>query len=763
LTQQVRDVRTRLRYEIEGVEAAAQSPLEVAKGFRELNKELDRATPAASKFTSSMEGVSDEARIFDQSTRSMLQSVEDMDREFFSIPRSVDAFNASIEQSEHQELEAAQAAQERTQALLEEEAAQRRAGAALEQTLPNLTQYRQSLDELTDVERRRREQLLNPARGGRSSLDTVDRAGAIGSQIFSGLGAGEAANAAGLVGDISGALTVFGPAAAAVTATLGIGTAAFNVYNSQLQANIERAGTFADAITEALQAGTDAQIQELIRRDEAAIRIAEANRTILQDRAEEARAQAAQTLDNASTDIRNFLESTADSLFGTETQALARDTAISAEAYNSQIEDQNRLIDEARVRLDAYNLILGENVAVTGQLVGSGHLSAAAAREQAQAVKDAALAVRDHFQEMLQGGLESVRDLTGGIQDFLEGVRDRALDLVFGQQNEAKAFQVKQAELAAQAEAELAATRDQASEKIKQLALAEAERSLAAQELAQQGLTDAVDNLFDANTDVLTATQHLEKAQAALAESADSSAEKIQSINAESEDKRGKALEKALDAREDAERDHLQEVAEIERREFLSLKGAVRDRNVVAAIQAKERETEELRKEKQADEKRLETIKDGLQDQQQAIADNARRALQTVERQARDEQAIKQRAVDQARVELLNAENAQSTLEKQVHVAQQNANAAHYTALLGVHDKGMTAILNLVAAKYNQAMVRTAGTGSKGFNSPNITPFAFAGQTQQASGKSLTFNIAGQSRLAVQRQINLTMRQIWED
>lgn len=73
------------------------------------------------------------------------------------------------------------------------------------------------------------------ARGGGGVTEGIDRFGRFGSQIASGLGGGELANAAGLFGDLSDALGTLGPVGVAATGAIAGLTIGIGLLNTQLE------------------------------------------------------------------------------------------------------------------------------------------------------------------------------------------------------------------------------------------------------------------------------------------------------------------------------------------------------------------------------------------------------------------------------------------------------------------------------------------------------------------------------------------------
>lgn len=758
-------VNTTVGYTIDqaSVDRAVDSARVVAAGYEKLEDQLDRLTPAANRLIPSIEGIDRSVRVFDASTRRLVGSVEATDAAFFSIPRSVQDFNAVIEQTERSEL--------RLSAANDSFVSDLRADIpVIDAATDAVERYTTAVNTpLTPQQQSMRDRLLRPQRGG-GGLEGIDRAGAIGSQIFSGLGQGELANVSGLIGDATGAIGAFGLAALPVTATLGIGASLLATYNEGLQKNIERAGTYAEAISAAFEAGTTAQIQELVRQQENEIRIAEATRQVLEREREDARAQLALQLDNASTDLVNFLNETAAGIFGGgEMPELARDAALSIESYNAQVDEQQRLIDQAQLRLDAYNLVLGENATATADaaeasadLAPGARLSAVATRELAAAAKDLEIAA----QEAARAGL-TARPSAAALRELAEA---------------AKALEV----------AVSAASRPTGGVS----ATIAKDLELLARAARETAITELVDQFFDANTRVLETTQNLEKANAALQKVDTDLAAREADIVAAASDKRFAVIERAEAAKQELEQKAAQDeikarkeywsaVEDIARRAESSLLDAQRRRDVTSAIRATEQQAEAVRQEDKSLSDRLETIDDNLRDQNKVIDERLDEQIRAIRksmddgirlerRRADEERAIRRQAVDAARVDLQNAESAQRLLQKQHHLLTQNAEVSHQQNMENIYRVGTMKIVDGVIGELNKGMQRIGGSGVKGsggvpplnlplapLGSTQNTPFAFTSPTAQA--RQVNINVQGLPRDVAQRTVIGTMRQIWAD
>lgn len=161
-------------------------------------------------------------------------------------------------------------------------------------------------------------------------------------------------------------LAALAPVALSVTTAVGAGIVILGRYGSELEANTKKAAAFGDALSDAFRAGTTAAIQELQRQKELELRVAEQTRAILEQRAKDAQEQLSLTLENANTGLANWIEQAAANVFGFEAKVpQATDTGLSVEAYNAQIEEQKRIMESARIALDAYGIVLGDSSVAT--------------------------------------------------------------------------------------------------------------------------------------------------------------------------------------------------------------------------------------------------------------------------------------------------------------------------------------------------------------------------------------------------------------
>lgn len=207
------------------------------------------------------------------------------------------------------------------------------------------------------------------AGGGGVSSGTLRSFGTLARVIPGGSGISRGFRAAGVIEQLTGAsisAETLGAAAGALIPVFVEGAVVISKYNSDLAASTTQTNAYAEALTNAFEAGTTKQIEALKNEAEAKKAFAEESLKILQDQQSKAISQAAQSLNNASIDISNGLNAQADSIFGTHTQMQLHDTSRTAESYNEAIAKQQADIGDATVALEAYGLVAKTATVATG-------------------------------------------------------------------------------------------------------------------------------------------------------------------------------------------------------------------------------------------------------------------------------------------------------------------------------------------------------------------------------------------------------------
>ena len=252
--------------------------------------------------------------------------------------------------------------------------------------------------------------------------------------------------------------------------------------------------------------------------------------------------------------------------------------------------------------------------------------------------------------------------------------------------------------------------------------------------LRLEAITEANDNYLDGLEQWGKARDALTKAQQAYDKALLDSIQDQQKIREDAAEKEADITRKQADKLADLETNHgekradiiadyLNSIAEANEKFGVSQANAVGERDALAALRAEQQRIEEIKKaQKQADKQNADTDaqykKQATQAQKQADEQmaNARRqaerALQLETQRNNAELQTRQWALQQAQVDLLNAENAKRLLMDQIYINQQNA-----AALAGA---------NIGNALINGA-VRTATQRAWGpvttQNSPNLNSF----------------------------------------
>lgn len=558
-----------------------------------------------------------------------------------------------------------------------------------------------------------------PSGGGTanpSGLEAVDRLGSSASQILGGVGAGQLGGVAGLIADAANATTMFGPAAAAATLAVGAATAAVGIYTGALEKSTERANTYGEAIKQAFEAGTSAQINALIQQQESDLQVLEATRGALEDKASEARQQLAITLDNASEDLANFLNN----LAGTPTDNSQFDLETSLEGYQNELGSVNSEIEIGRVRLEAYRDILGDANIVTN--------------DAEQAAADAADA-RDERIRLELATAQEAEQLTS------EGRRERIQALILEREQLQAAAEMEG--ISAEYKDELIArtnelniqmdilSRDMDTAADRAERLAQAQKEL---EQIESRVTDASDAVLDANMRLVEAHQSALEATNAYNTALFEHEKTLNEIEVNRLAEREKLQAKADDDLLKAQTATAKKIRDIQKKTDASLLNAIANRDVLAYRQAKEAAAEQASAEEESYKEREKELNDSLRKQ---LADQDKALRQAVDRENQrweQERATRVRANQQALIDTQNAENAQRMLQQQSNVAALNlmqyratGEAQLYESMARNAEFWLTYMANRSAAAWSAMATATKSTASLGGGgTTRATPTAFA-------------------------------------
>lgn len=536
----------------------------------------------------------------------------------------------------------------------------------------------------------------------RNSLEAVDRAGSVGSQVLSGLGQGDAANAAGLVGDVFGAFTSLNPVMLATTA-VGIGVAAvFGNINAEMEANRIASQEYADRLASNAEliadGATTADITAQADRLRTVIANVDDDIRLLIDLRD--RADAADVAGNLS-EMENIYDQVS-AIFGRPIRDLQTlNTAIDAITQKSS---------------DYTGALLNLN-----QLLLSGDLAAndAAARAEQQAKDNAAA-----FDTLVNAGQ--------GVLDLIQ----RNIDL-----------SLEQAE----------ATRREIVDKQKLLVITE-EAAEATRRAAQAtAITEATTQLFDVRADLSEKTNDLAEKEAALAKVTADATAKIAQLEADAGERRNEAITKSNDDIEKQEQEHKDRIADIDRKANADIQNAIGRRDALAAFQAAQERKEQITDEVNSNRKRKQELQKSLDDQLNTIRTNLRKQTEAVRTNAANEETIKRQARDASRVALQNAQNAEVLLTKQFYTTQQNSLVTNYQQQLAIHEAGMIKIKDGIVRQYQDALQwgggKTPSTTSGGSNGKGfVAPYT------AANIPALNININGATHQQVVRTTRTQVR-----
>lgn len=600
--------------------------------------------------------------------------------------------------------------------------AQEASNRSTSQSIDLLDRYRRAVDSARISEEKR---VGSVGAGTAGRLGQVDRFGRVGGQILGGLGANEAANAVNLVGDVADSFTLLNPVMLAVTAA-GIGLAA-------VFGDIQR------GIEAAKQAGIEFAQRQLTNQQLIESGATTADAQGLRDDAA-SRAQIFGEQVNQLSAIRNELEQIRREA-GVATSANLSPTGLGFEGDRaSQLFRQFQQITGITVRsVDEMNAALGGTV--QNAITAAGEVL--------------------NYNQLLLGNAFQVNDIAQANERFtgVLGSLGGAVTTVIDAFNEAK----QGANEAAQA---LTAYN---SEKTKEIQLAREATAAAAAELRAQGLTDITNELFEAQTAVVEASNAERIAQEALAAAQGKVTQNIREFEIAAEQERAENIQDAGEQRAKIAQDTEDRILDIQRKAGRSILDAIGNRDALAARNAAENAKEQISDERREAQKRLRELEDNLKKQNRMVDERLRERIRLEQQRGVEEINLKRQLLLQAQTDLRNANNAELLIRRQANIM------FGQEAYLG--GKSMVAFFK---AGVDEAL--RAGMGGKGgsmggktqgsyfYTAPQFTgtlapappsPFQF---TTPQGGTPVTFapTITGQTRQQVQKQLDARVNQVVE-
>lgn len=547
----------------------------------------------------------------------------------------------------------------------------------------------------------------------RGGVDTVDRLGSIGSQIFSGLGQGELANVAGLVGDVAGAAGALGPlgiAAAALAPVIGLVTTEINKNTEAERARATALRTVADAIVN----GTRAEIESKIAALQSDNAVSEELIRLIEERTGKTR-EYFQSL--TQTDVSDFGLVGGLANLSAKLQGLGGDAGVindanksiesnafliealtgvltgNATATNDAADAERRLLDaRAQAVADDFNALQQADrmtAAQREQQIANNTRQIQLLQQQGDALAAQGLstdAVNESINRLAQENavLESVTwSLTDAQSAQAEASRRSlyATDAAFRAdqmtaeeragrieqiQNELDVYNqlIERGHLSAEATEQVKT--QIANLTIEQIELGEVTEStadkLAAQAAAQKALSDQTDNYLDALEDIGKAEESVFEARTKLTETIAEGAAKQQELLSETEEKRGEILDASQEKLADIEQKGSKEREKILRDFNRSYTRSVGERDALAGKQAQEASSDRLNDLREGYNDQLAEQKKQL-DKQLAQVDRAySQQYQRISSALAQEVSTRQQALNRAQIDLLNSQNYQQAI-----------------------------------------------------------------------------------------------------
>ena len=465
-----------------------------------------------------------------------------------------------------------------------------------------LGRLKRAVESVTIAEQKR---VGSVSAGTAGRLGQVDRFGRVGGQILGGLGAGEAANAVNLVGDVADSFTLLSPPMLAVTAVTGVLAAAYGHLRAETQrvTDLTTARLNAEAdLARFLATATAEQTRERLQQAQQQLRVEEA---LLQARDEERRVMARQIAAGGTFDL---LRETLNIAFG------------EFDALQASYANQEKIVADLRTEVGGLNTALESTDPVIRQILG-------------------------------------VADQIRQTQAVLPDLIAKTKELSLAQEEEARTAQE-----AAQALA------NANSEKAKEIQLAKEAAIAASEAVRAQGITDVTNELFEAQTAVVDSSNRQREAQEALAATQSKVTDTIRELETSAEQERTANVRDAAEERAKIARESDERILEITRKGALSVLNAVGKRDAEAAFNAAQQAKEQIRDEKDSARKRQRDLDESLSKQNRVVDERLRERIRLEQIRGNDELNTRRQALLQAQTDLRNANNAELLIRRQSNI-----------------------------------------------------------------------------------------------
>lgn len=557
--------------------------------------------------------------------------------------------------------------------------------------------------------------------------ETVDRLGSVGSQLLSGLGQGDLANAAGLIGDLGGSISSLGVTGGITAGALAAVSIAMSAYNQQMEAQRTALQGTLDAQNryyEAIGSFTSSQAAEEIQTEQSRLEQLRQQRAETQGAIDSAFAQAQQSFGDGvaraleaagqlpTAQLRDQLKDLDAQIASSEgyTARLAQAQANGAFAAND-LEDAERQLADTRMQgvqndFDVLEQADRLTAAQRQQQIDANNRSMQLLEQQRQVLSDSGLDTTGIDGEIgrLQRANEILGSVTASLADAQAAQEEasrrsllatevtlRADELTAEQRQqridainvEVEQYQalLEHGHLSADATEQL--TQRIVDLKIEQGELGDVLESTADKtekaKLAQQALDDLNEQVTKSTDAVMAANEKLADAHKSALEATNAWSKAVFEHEAAINEIQTTQLAKRRELQTKADDDLLKantatqkKIMDIVKKANANIANSIAARDVLAYITAKSAQQEQIDQEKDAYAEREKELRDTLRQQ---LADQDKAARDAINRENQrwsEERATRLRANQQAIIDVQNAENAQRMVQQQANVAALN-------------------------------------------------------------------------------------------
>lgn len=482
------------------------------------------------------------------------------------------------------------------------------------------------------------------ARGNNGALESVDRFGTTGSQILGALGASEAGNVVGLVGDLAQGFSTLNPVMLGVTA-LSVGfTAALGGLSKQYDESARSARNLIatqEAYFSLLVEGTTASVQSALDSRRVQVEIARLTYEELNRVVETGYQQTAQTL-GVFTDT--FLEVT--NAGGARELRNRRDEAL------QQYQQETFLLGRIETLLGSEATARNDSAAATEEAIAAEHELADARRNEfTEAARAAGQALVDQANNRLE-----VDRMTAEERQTRALEIQRQIELLSGSRQSFLAQQTTAGGQAAYLLGQQIADLQDELIRLTDTTQTYAD-TVAATAAAQKAVSDQTDNYFDAITAEVSAQEKAFEARQEYAKAVAEGAAKERELATETAEKRAEIVTDSRDRLTEIEERGAKDRAKILRDFSRTYTQTVGERDALAGKNAKIAASDRLADQQESYDEQLRTQNKALDKQLRALDksynDQYARLIQGINAEI----TTRQMAINRAVVDLTNAEN----------------------------------------------------------------------------------------------------------